>query len=64
MSEILIVMSLLESARAQGLDCERLEVQASRLLNLYAIVGESRAYRAARTAYLRELASLGMPIEA
>ena len=49
MSEILIVMSLLESARAQGLDYERLEVQASRLVNLYAIVGESRAFRAART---------------
>ena len=61
MSEILIVMSLLESARAQGLDCERLEVQASRLVNLYSIVGESCAYRASRTAYLRELASLGMP---
>ena len=61
MSEILVVMSLLESARAKSLNCERLEVQASRLVNLYSIVGESRAYQAARTSYLRELASLGMP---
>ena len=61
MSEILVVLSLLESARPQGLDCERLEVQASRLVNLYGIVGESRAYLTARTAYLRELASLGVP---
>ena len=64
MSEILIVMFLLESARAKGLNCERLEVQASRLANLYAIVGESRAYRVARMAYLRELAHSGIPIEA
>jgi hypothetical protein len=37
---------------------------SKRLANLYAIVGESRAYRAARMAYLRELANSGMPIEA
>ena len=60
MSEVLLVMSLLERARALGLACGRAEVQASRLVKLWLAVGECRAYRAAWAAYLRELACIGM----
>ena len=60
MSEVLLIMSLLQKARAEGLACERLEVMASRLVMLWGMVGECRAYRAAWTAYLRALACVGM----
>ena len=60
MSEIVLVMSLLQRARAEGLACERLEVMASRLVVLWGMVGECGAYRAAWAAYLRELACIGM----
>jgi hypothetical protein len=60
MSEVLLVMSLLERARAQGLACNRAEVQASRLVSLWLAVGECRAYRVAWAAYLRELTAKGM----
>ena len=53
MSEIVLIMSLLQKARAEGLACQRLEVMASRLVMLWDMVGESRAYRAAWAAYLR-----------
>jgi hypothetical protein len=59
MSEVLLVMSLLERARALGLACGRAEVQASRLVMLWGMVGECRAYRVAWAAYLRELACIG-----
>ena len=60
MSEIVLIMSLLQKARAEGLACQRLEIMASRLVMLWDMVGESRAYRAAWAAYLRELACIGM----
>ena len=60
MSEVLLIMSLLQKARAEGLACERLEVMASRLVMLWGMVGECRAYRAAWAAYLKELACVGM----
>lgn len=49
-----------------GPQCQmvRFTEASERLVNLYTIVGESRAYRAARTAYLRESAHSGMPIGA
>ena len=53
---MLLIMSLLQKARAEGLACERLEVMASRLVMLWGMVGECGAYRAAWAAYLRELA--------
>ena len=56
MSEVLLIMSLLQKARAEGLACERIEVMASRLVMLWGMLGECGAYRAARAAYLRELA--------
>ncbi len=60
MSEVLLVMSLLQKARAEGFACERAEVMASRLVVLWGAVGECCAYRAAWGAYLRELACIGM----
>ena len=60
MSEVLLVMSLLQKARAEGLACQRAEVMASRLVMLWGMVGECRAYRVAWAAYLRELACIGM----
>ncbi len=60
MSEMVLVMSLLQKARTEGLACERAQVMAARLVMLWGAVGECRAYRAAWFAYLRELANIGM----
>lgn len=61
MSEIVLVMSLLQKARQQGVSSHKLETKASRLLTLWSIVGESRAYRAAFESFIRELSFNASP---
>ena len=60
MSEIVLIMSLLQKARQEGVSSHKLEMKASRLITLWDMVGECGAYRAAWASYLRELSCVGM----
>lgn len=54
MSEVLFVMSLIQSARLGEYASKRLENKAVLLVRLWLAVGECRAYRAARLSFIRE----------
>ena len=59
MSEVVLIMSLIQWARVGEYASKRLENQAVLLVKLWLAVGECGAYRAARLAFIRELKEAG-----
>ena len=55
MSELIVIFTLLDRARAQQFASHELEVKASRLAAFWVAVGECRAYRVLWQSYLRDL---------
>jgi hypothetical protein len=60
MSKVLLVMSLLQKAREQGLASPSIELKASRLVGLLNAVGDCSASERVFESFLRDLANAGL----
>jgi hypothetical protein len=59
MSKVLLVMSLLQKAREQGLASRAIELKASRLVGLLNAVGDCSASQRVFDSFLRDLVGAG-----